>query len=162
MIKIAIVILFTFNILACEPIQLASKKIENQPNKAFVCLSSQSQCDIDFEFGHLNVQFAGQVEQGRIKTELPFQIQLKFDTAKQSHQFKNVTSYLEGKSMFMGKVPVFFQLDERAENAMIAETLLASCSEDIMTWRLWLQFETVIADEIKQQSIFIDFESKRL
>lgn len=161
MIKIIIVILFTFNLLACEPVQLASQKKESQ-KKPFICLSSQNQCDINSEFGRFNIQFSGQVEQGRIKTELPFQVQLKFDMAKQGYQLKNVTSYLEGKSMFMGKVPVFFKLNEKNSNVMIAETLLANCSEEIMTWRLWLQIDIVIADTVKQQSVFIDFESERL
>ena len=52
--------------------------------------------------------------------------------------------------------------DEKAENNMIAETLLASCSEELMTWRLWFQLEIVTEGEMKQQSIFVDFESKRL
>lgn len=163
MIKIVIVILLTFNIIACEPVQQASKKSKSQQEAPFVCLSSQNQCDINAKLGHFTIQFSGQVEQGRIKTELPFQVQLKFAAVKPSHQLTKVSSYLEGKTMFMGRIPVFFQPDVKTTNTMRADTLLASCSEEVMTWRLWFQLEIMVDDgEIQQQNFFIDFDSKRL
>jgi len=162
MIKVVIVILLAFNILACEPMSIAAKKIKTQQQTPFTCLSSQSQCEINSEFGHFNIQFSGQIEQGRIKTEMPFQVQLKFDADNEKHQLLKVSSYLEGKTMYMGKIPVIFKSDAKTENTMVAETLLASCSQELMTWRLWFQLEIVAEGEIKQQSIFVDFESKRL
>lgn len=164
MLKIVIVIIFIFNLLACEPVQQQAFKKDNQQHKInFTCLSTQTQCDIDSEFGRFTIQFSGQITQGRIKTELPFQIKLMLYRAKQGHKVTKVSSYLEGKSMFMGKVPVFFQLDEKSANITIADTLLASCSEDIMTWRLWFQIEMLVDnDKTKQQEFFIDFDSQRL
>jgi len=162
MIKIVIVILLTFNLFACEPVQRASKKgITAQPIE-FSCLSSQSQCNIDFEFGRLRVQFSGEVEQGKIKTELPFYIQLAFKGNDTKARLSKVASYLEGKSMFMGKIPVFFKKNEKETNIYFAEALLASCSEDVMTWQLWFQLDVMVDNEIKQQSVFVDFDSKRL
>jgi len=162
MIRVVIVILLAFNILACEPVPLASEKIKTQHQTSFSCLSSQNQCEINSEFGLFSIQFSGQNEQGRIKTEMPFQIQLQFDANNEKYQLKKVSSYLEGKTMFMGKIPVFFQLDEIMDNVMVAETLLASCSAELMTWRLWFKLEILAEGEIKQQNIFVDFESKRL
>ena len=162
MIKIIIVILFTFNILACEPIQQASTKGNIPKKTSFTCLTSQSKCEINSKFGLFSIQFSGDALQERVKTELPFQIQLKFDTANQAYNLKNISSYLEGKTMFMGKIPIFFEIDKKSTNAMIAESLLASCSEKVMTWRLWIQVDIVADDKVQQQGFFIDFDSERL
>lgn len=160
MIKIIVVILLIFNSLACEPIQQASSRGDIQLHYSFTCLTSQSNCDVKSKFGHFTIQFSGKAGQERIKTELPFQIQLKFDPAAEIYQLKNIASYLEGKTMFMGKIPVLFQKNKT--NAMVAESLLASCSEEVMMWRLWFQVEIIVDGEIQQQGFFIDFESQRL
>ncbi len=162
MIKVILIILLTFNILACEPVQLASKEIAAGQKNVFTCLSSQNQCDINSEFGLFNIQFSGQVSQGQIKTELPFQIQMQFDAIDKSYKLKKVMSYLEGKDMFMGKIPVFFKSDHQRPNVMVAQSLLASCSEEQMTWRLWLEVEVTDGDEISSQRFFIEFDSQRL
>ena len=137
--KIVVVILLMLVTLACDPIQQGTQKDQHNKPKTFTCLTSQSECDINTELGLYTIQFSGQVEQGRIKTELPFVIQLQFTGSKQAYQLKSLSSYLEGKDMFMGKIPMFFQRDQKMANTMVAETLLASCSEEIMTWRLWFQ-----------------------
>ena len=162
MIKIVAVILFVLATLACDPIQQATKKVQPKKIQTFICLTSQSECEVISDLGIFTIQFSGQVEQGRIKTELPFGIQLKFAASKQVYQLKRISSYLEGRDMFMGKIPIFFQPDQRMSNIMVAETLLANCSEEIMTWRLWFQVDIVAAEEIQQQSFFIDFQSQRL
>ncbi len=162
MFKITLIIIFTFNLLACEPVQLASKKTAEEQEKIFTCLPSQSQCEINSEFGRFNIQFSGQVSQGKIKTELPFQIQIQFDAIDESYKLKTVMSYLEGKDMFMGKIPVFFESDQQKANIMVAESLLASCSEEQMTWRLWVEVEVFKGNKASQQRFFIEFDSQRL
>tara|TARA_R110001592_G_scaffold77616_2_gene233537 strand:- start:246 stop:728 length:483 start_codon:yes stop_codon:yes gene_type:complete len=160
MIKIIIVILFIFNSLACEPIQQASDRENIQRDNSFVCLTSQSQCGINTKFGRFNIQFSGEALQQSIKTELPFQIQLTLNAVNEAYQLKSISSYLEGKTMFMGKIPIFFQINKT--NSMVAESLLASCSEEGMTWRLWFQIEILADGKIHQQDFFIDFDSQRL
>jgi len=162
MFKTVIFILFIFNVLACEPITKTANKGSNQQAAPFTCLSSQSKCQINAEYGHFIIQFSGQAEQGRIKTELPFKIKVRFVGKNENYQLKNVVSHLEGKSMYMGEIPVFFQTDKELKNVLIAETLLASCSEDVMAWLLWLQFEISVDGETKRQSGFINFDSQRL
>lgn len=162
MIKNVGVILFLLATSACNPLQLATNQDQPDKTQVFTCLTSQSECEVISEHGNFSIQFSGQVEQGRIKTELPFSIQLKFSESQQVHQLKRVSSYLEGKDMFMGKIPVFFKPEQNMSNIMIAETLLANCSEEVMTWRLWFQVDIVVADEIQQHSFFIDFDSQRL
>ena len=162
MIKVVIVILFIFNLLACNPIQQASQKKNTQPQIPFTCLTSQSSCEVSTDLGTFTIEFSGQVDTGKVKTELPFQIKLTFVGVNENFQLKNVSSYLEGKSMFMGKIPVFFQLAEKSSDTTIAQTLLASCSDEVMTWQLWFTTEIEQADKIIKQDFFIDFDSKRL
>ena len=162
MFKIIIVILFFINISACEPIQKASIKQNIQKKTSFTCLKSQSECEIHTESGDFIVQFSGEALQERIKTELPFQIQIKLDENNEAYRLREISSYLEGKTMFMGKIPIFFEIDKSVGNSMIAESLLASCSEEVMTWRLWVQVEIISDGKVQQQNFFIDFDSQRL
>ena len=162
MIKVIVVILLIFNVLACNPIQQASQKKNLPPQSPFNCLSSQSPCEVETDVGTFAVQFSGQLDMGKIKTELPFEVKIKFDAKTNTSQMKSVSSYLEGKTMFMGKIPVFFQSSEKNSDSMSAESLLASCSEEVMTWRLWFTVEIAQVDKTIQQDFFIDFDSQRL
>jgi hypothetical protein len=157
-----VVILLIFNLFACNPAQQVSQNKTAPSQIPFACLASQSRCDVNTDLGTFTVQFSGQIEQGKVKTELPFQIKLLFDAKVESAKLINVSSYLEGKSMFMGKIPVFFQGIEKNNNVTIAETLLVNCSEEIMTWRLWFSIEIEQMGKAVQQDFFIDFDSKRL
>ena len=162
MIKVFIVFLFFFNLSACNPVKQASQQRNMSPQIPFTCLSSQSRCDISTELGTFTIDFSGLIDAGRVKTELPFKIQLTFNAMNQNSQLSSVSSYLEGKSMFMGKIPVFFQRSESNSNSTTAETMLVNCSEEEMTWRLWFAVEIEQADKSVQQDFFIDFDSQRL
>lgn len=161
MIKAIIAILFIFNLLACNPIQQAPQKKSTSTQSPFSCLGSQSRCEVITDLGTFVIQFSGEVEQGRIKTELPLYIQVTFNGKDNHVKLKSVNSHLEGKDMFMGKIPVFFEIDELINN-VTAETLLASCSEEVMTWRLWFAVEIEETGMVNQQNFFIDFDSVRL
>lgn len=172
-----------FLLIACTPV--TKKKPLVVPPQ---CLKSQSKCFIETEFGLIEILF----NQEKILTEVPFKIYLnlvKGDLDKDHlfqddltenelvkkiptvprFQISKIKSYMEGKEMFMGKIPVMFQLTTQ-ENALVAETLLGSCSEEQMVWRLWLTvfFEKLdgsISDisnkERHQKTFFIDFTSSR-
>lgn len=158
-IKSIIVLICVTSILACQPVE----QKPSQPSQAyyFSCLSSQSACLIETELGAFSVEFSGATIEGMLKTELPFQVQVRFIPDDKRYQLTGIESYLEGKAMFMGKVPVFFD-GNTTKNTVQAETLLASCHEEVMTWRLWLTIEVSQADEVRQQHVFVDFDSKRL
>lgn len=170
MIRIIIVILLIFNSLACEPISTVSNNRDIQQQLPFICITSQSQCEVNSHYGRFNILFSQIAQDGKIKTELPFYIQLSFTALTENKlgeksleatgKINKIASYLEGKTMFMGKIPVFFQ--ETNTNALVAESLLASCSEEIMTWRLWFTVEILVDGKIQQQGFFIDFDSQRL
>jgi hypothetical protein len=137
------------------------------------CIDSQSRCEVSTEFANFSLKFSQQQLLDKIKTELPFFIELSLfeknseqnvelsneETAAKSTQksITKVSAYLEGKDMFMGKVPVFFKR-ETDDGTYLAESLLASCSEEQMVWRLWITVE--MAE--KKQTFFIDFTSQRL
>jgi len=147
------------SLIGCKPVKIASTN--EKVNYDFSCIASQNNCEITTELGDFTVQFSGELAEGKIKTELPLYIRLKFTGAKDSYKLQKADSFMEGTNMFMGKIPVFFEVSSE-KNTLIAQTLLASCSEEVMTWRLWFTIDINVDNNIKQQSLFIDFDSKRL
>lgn len=162
MIKIVVVILFIFNLLACKPAQQASQNKDTVSQVPFTCIESQSRCEVITDVGTFTLSFSGQINGGKVVTELPFQIQLILEPLVTDSQLVSVNSYLEGKSMFMGKIPVFFQALEGSGNITRAETLLVNCSEETMTWRQWFAIEIRQGSQTVKQDFFIDFDSQRL
>jgi len=154
--KLAIILLAINALSACDPTEKSAEPVVT--STAFSCLTSQSSCVIDTELGLIRVEFSGETLQGKLKTELPFQISIQFDSVNPVDTLPSVQGHLEGITMFMGKLPVFFK-ENKVGNSLVAETLLASCHEEVMKWRLWLQLESNDADGVKQQTVFIDFES---
>jgi hypothetical protein len=149
------------------------------------CLKSQSQCVVQTKYGKVEVLF----NRDNVLTETPFNIYLKLDKldkleeknvikapsnkatdAKLNYKIAQIKSYMEGKEMFMGKIPVFFAPSAQ-DNILVAQTLLGSCAKEQMVWRLWFTvfFEKINAStaEIQdkksyQDTFFIDFTSNRL
>jgi len=164
-----------FILIGCFPVE-NKKNLSTSPQ----CLKSQSNCLVETKFGKVEILF----NQEKILTELPFQIYLKMAAlsnandivsegrsaggeSKLSHEILKVNSYIEGREMFMGKIPVFFSPLEHNEG-MFAETLLGSCSQDKMVWRLWLtvffennEINSKIDKGSLQETFFIDFTSSR-
>jgi hypothetical protein len=149
-----ILILLSLCLIACDP-----NTHVNIPKIVPHCLEQQSQCVINTKYGDVSVLF--DVE--KVLTEHAFSIRLEGDFL--SEEFI-VESYLEGKDMFMGKIPLFFELD--AKNTFISEALLGSCSEKKMTWRLWLTIKknNKGANQentmINSATFYIDFPSNRV
>lgn len=157
MLKKLSVIGFLFLISACKPV---SEQASSQSATALVaqCITSQSQCEINTELGDFSVKFSQHQLTDKVKTELPFFIELT-QTAQQNttQSITNATAYLEGRDMFMGKVPVFFEQMGEGK-AYLAQSLLANCSEEQMVWRLWITVEL----KEKTKTFFVDFTSQRL
>jgi hypothetical protein len=172
---------FLLLISACEPIsEQSSANIVS--TLVPQCINSQSQCDINTDFAHFSVKFSQYQLSDNIKTELPFTIELtklpRINSRNKSEQttlqvtvpktehiteqgpeksITKISAHIEGKDMFMGKVPVFFQPTEKNDR-YLAQGLLGSCSDEQMIWRLWV---TVDMAE-KTQTFFVDFTSQRL
>ena len=143
---------------ACKPVQEQSV---NNNLKATQCITSQSACQIATKLGNVSVKFAQHQLTDKIKTELPFSMELTVLPEKEAEvkqpSITKVSAYLEGRDMFMGKVPVFFQANEDGSSYK-AESLLANCTEEQMVWRLWI----TLAAKDQQQTFFVDFTSMRL
>lgn len=130
----------------------------------FQCIPSQTACEVETSQGTFLVMF----NTNKLVTELPFKIQVALkSTALDAEQESSSPSlslagYMEGKTMFMGKVPLFFTQDEQNKNNFITETMLGSCTEEHMEWRLWLTVGNKQAGKVTEQStFFIDFTSTR-
>jgi hypothetical protein len=153
--KLLFFITISLSVVACKPASEQGKSLAQQMPLA-QCIGSQSQCKIITEVANFSVKFSQLHLSDKIKTELPFVIDLALLDAEQANITK-VSAHLEGKDMFMGKVPVFFEQDHESSN-YVAQSLLANCTEEQMVWRLWV---TVTLAE-QDQSFFIDFTSQRL
>ena len=173
--------LFTITLFICMACMPAKKNklVSVEPQ----CLKSQSQCIVETKFGKVSVLF----NKGKVFTEEPFNIYLMLEDinvreqslvqnkkAKLTYKISKINSYMEGKEMFMGKIPVMFSPSGQ-DNMLATEALLGSCSQKQMVWRLWLtvlfeinnQSTTDNAvkesypNDINQETFFIDFTSNR-
>lgn len=151
------VIGFLFLIFACKPV---GEQDSTKSASALVaqCIESQNQCEITTELGTFSIKFSQHQLSDKVKTELPFFIELaQLSQQKPMQSITKASAYLEGRDMFMGKVPVFFEPMSK-KNVYLAESLLANCSEEQMVWRLWI----TVALEDKTKTFFVDFTSQRL
>jgi hypothetical protein len=137
---------------------------QKEVNMPFQCINSQSVCEVNTQLGTFLVKFNAE----KVLTESPFKILVEFKNKGSNNKeissrslFK-VAGFMEGKTMFMGKVPLFFTESGSSSHNYTAETMLGSCSEELMTWRLWLTIEKQgINSNTEQTSFFIDFNSTR-
>jgi hypothetical protein len=159
--KTTLIFLLCSILYGCSP-----HKSEQSLTTPFQCLKTQTRCEVITEFGAFLIKF----NVDKVLTEYPFTIQVsrvkKEGTTENSNNETqlNVLGYMEGKTMFMGKIPLFFKISEdyKEGNSFIAETMLGSCSEDVMTWRLWITLVNQEKTEKNQQmTFFIDFDSMR-
>jgi len=159
--KTTVVFLLCTILSGCYP-----KESTQSATTPFQCINSQTRCELTTELGNFGLQF--NVEE--VLTEFPFSIQVsrinntKIIEKTNSKNKIKISGYMEGKTMFMGKIPLFFnKVDNESESvAFIAETMLGSCSQDVMTWRLWLTIEKQgNIEKSHQTTFFIDFDSKR-
>jgi hypothetical protein len=160
-----IISIFSISLLisGCKPATVQKPDIAQKMSPS-QCIESQSQCEINTELANFSIKFSQFQLSDKIKTELPFIIEFSdslFNSSKvseiQTLNITKVSAYLEGKDMFMGKVPVFFEKVDN-NNVFQAQSLLANCSEEQMVWRLWV---TVESGE-ETQNFFVDFTSQRL
>jgi len=148
---------FLFLISACKPIS-EQDSINSASALVSQCIVSQSQCEISTELGNFSVKFSQHQLADKVKTELPFFIELaQLPQQEPMQSIIKATAYLEGRDMFMGKVPVFFETMGK-KDIYVAESLLANCSEEQMVWRLWITVQ--LAENTT--TFFVDFTSQRL
>jgi len=157
--KIFILVSLFLLLMSCNPKQ-ELESIYIAPH----CLASQSQCMVTNDIGQFNVLF----NVDKVHGDMPFELTLTYPSVNENIKF---SAYLEGKEMFMGKIPVFFTQVQN-EQKQRSEVLLANCSEDQMVWRLWITAEVtdnIVTNELDdnnqsrtKRTFFIDFLSTRL
>ncbi|MGB0938893.1 MAG: hypothetical protein ACPGTQ_15670 [Colwellia sp.] len=144
-----------------------TKKTVSGIDERFTCLSSQSQCVFNTEHGEISISFSGNAQEGRMVSEQEFMIRASFKpllTVESGQTSPNVitklSGYMEGRDMFMGKIPVLFKQSTTDKNMFTGTTLTSRCAEDIMAWTLKIEVEW--ASEVSSssaKSYLLDFES---
>jgi len=139
-------------LMGCKP---ATTTTTAPPLSSPKCLSSQSPCFIEDEFGKFAVTF----DVADVRAEVPFHIIFNYQG---KYKIKEVTAFLEGKNMFMGKVPLFFNNvnSEIGREVFDAETMVVACSEPNMVWNLWITVKLIGEDQQSiEKKLLINFTS---
>ena len=122
--KLSLFILCLLFLSSCE-----NKAIEKSSVVQPACMAFQKSCEVFMDNKKVNIFFNAK----KIKPEQPFGIFIVAD--EQSNDFV-YSGYLEGVNMFMGKIPLFFEIKE--DKTIQANTMFGSCSEKNIVWRVWI------------------------
>ena len=112
-------------LLGCQP-AVQQRELVQAPQ----CIEGQSHCTIDTPYGTIEIAFNVKY----LVAEQPFEMHI----SSMAPNWQLSSAYMEGVDMFMGKIPLFFEQNESAN--WVAEAMFGSCSEQQMTWRVWLTF----------------------
>ena len=121
------------------------------------CLSSQSACLITSTYGDFSILF----NVDSVFTENEFDIVL---VSHSHHQIKSISAHIEGKNMFMGKIPLYFKLDKNDKTIKyITKTMLGSCSEENMRWVIFFTIDKIKENgKVVNEQFSVEFDSVRL
>lgn len=129
---------------------------------SFSCIKAQSDCIINSVFGDILVTFNVK----DILAETPFKVNVDIALSKGEifDQDIKVSGYIEGKTMYMGQIPLFFSTFTEGKNnnnplsqSYRSDVILGSCNANPMLWTMWL---TVANKQGKKQRVFVDFSSR--
>ena len=130
----------------------------NKVVKAYIspiCIETQAPCALTNDTGEYSLAF----DVAHVMSETPFHYYL---TYQGEHKFIGAQGYVEGKNMYMGKIPVFFESTSN-NSTFKGNGLLGSCSEDIMQWNLHIVVKlrhSQTQEEITKKIIF-SYSSQR-
>lgn len=151
--KLALGIFFTLlaiTLTACNPQDKTNATASEKKIRKAQCMAQQSQCEFDLAGGQVQVLF----DVDKITAEQSFNMVVNYHGAE---TLVNISGYLEGVDMYMGKIPLFIEprlsvsaiekkivtdLKQTNKQVFQAEVLVGSCSAEQMTWRMWLTFTT--------------------
>lgn len=112
----------------------------------FSCINTNNNCEIEIK----NLSFTVLFNVEKIRPEQEFIIAIN---KKNELPINKVSGYIEGRNMYMGKIPVVF---EETSTQFIAKVTVGACSEPNMQWRLWLNFDAKQAYGSIEKKVFID------
>ena len=98
------------------------------------------------------ILFSQEGEGEKIRTEEPFQIKIMLQNQMQQAELLHVSSHLEGKNMYMGKIPLFFT-QNKSQNNHTATTMLGSCTDKEMMWLLQLTVKSKSVNQIDKRIV---------
>ena len=149
--NIVYVIGVTSLLFACQP---DSKNVQNLAVP--ICIDSQSQCDVNTPLGRFFITF----NQASPKAETPFELHVEYHG---DNRLNNLSGYMEGVDMFMGKIPLFFDENVKNEgenNHFFAKTMFGACSLEKMEWKVILIADIEHKGIVEQQIVSVNFSEK--
>lgn len=126
--------------------------INPTPQNSNLCNFQQSPCSTIIE--DLQITLSAGTEVIKAESEINFELLVK------SEKPVIITSaWLEGKDMFMGKIPLFFTPNKITQtNTLVsAQTMIGACTEESMVWVMNVALEV----EGEARLIQFYFESER-
>ncbi|ASP47185.1 hypothetical protein [Cognaticolwellia beringensis] len=124
MLLILLLPLLAIILVACSPQDTNTNIAGDITPRTAQCIAQQSQCQFDIAGGQVHVLF--DVE--KIVAEQSFNMVLNYQG---NETLKNISGYLEGVDMFMGKIPLFIepQISERLIDDSAKADLKASAND---------------------------------
>ena len=145
---------FLFFIGACKPVSNSETDV-SMSNSVFQCVASQSQCEISSQGIRFTLKFSQQNLLDKLTTEVPFSMELSQILEEPSKKITQVSAFLEGKDMFMGKIPMQFSQVSEIDGKYFstAKSMVGACTTDKMLWR----FDIVVEVEGTPVNLHYDF-----
>ena len=112
-----------------------------------ICHFNKNKCVQKTQFG----SFTLQAEPKIIKSESNIDFVLTLPT---DSKLKISKAWLEGKDMYMGRIPLFFQ---KGKKNYLANTLIGACTENSMVWQMHIE----LVDEQNTHRLVFEFTSFR-
>ena len=127
-----------------------SNKIDKTPKATTTDISCDYQTPCQLKNRYIDLSLS--------VTSPPIQAEewIEFTLESVQSKFKIVKAQITGKSMFMGRIPVFFT--EKTPQKYVAKTLVGACTTDKMIWQLGIDLEIKQDNgKIKKERVFFDF-----
>lgn len=131
--------LLLLSLIGCNPAVENNEKLATPK-----CVDGISTCELMLDDGKLLIQS----DQTKFVSEQPFNLFVQYIGAG---KLIKLDSYLEGKSMYMGKIPLFFV--ETSTKNWLAEAMVGSCSQQNMQWWLQLNISLKKGNEIIEKQL---------
>ena len=132
-VQIFIILLVLIALVVWKTID-SNKEVENKPvdiQQSLVECDYSAPCEFRAEKG----AFWLSVQDPPIKAEQ----WINFSLQSELKNWRIIEAKIVGKSMFMGRIPVFFKTEK--EGGFSAKTLVGACTSDKMVWTLQIQTE---------------------
>ena len=153
--KVYYIIIFLLGTLfGCQPVTNDVSEVDT-----LRCVNANP-CRINTDVGTFIITF----DTPMVITEESFSIKLSYQASpiilEKELKISAIDAFLEGKHMYMGKIPALFHLTEQ-DQSFAATLLLGRCSASSMVWRLSISVRLMnkITNKPLVESFHIDFTS---